>query len=285
MDKKVFASVVVPCKDSEKTLNNCIKSILSQTEKNFELILVDNNSKDSTKEIIKKFRQKDKRVKYIFESRESRGAARNKGEKISKGKIIMMTDSDCIVQKNWIKNISKPIIEKKAEAVQGMFKPIKENYWTKNYQIEKDRIIKEKIISKGYGFLDTANFAIKNSFLKEIGYSNKKMYSGNDTELEIRIRKSKGNIKIIKERVGHYHPDSFENIIKKNLIRGYWRYKIIKEFDKKNEFLKVSKKEDIKFIIGIIRDLILLRDEFLYNLASGISWRIGLICGFFIKKI
>ena len=58
-------SIVVPVKDGEKCVGRCIDSILNQTFKDFELIMVNDASKDRTAEIIKKFQDKDNRIKYV----------------------------------------------------------------------------------------------------------------------------------------------------------------------------------------------------------------------------
>lgn len=90
MDK---VSVVIPVHNSEKHLKECIDSVINQTYKNLEIIIVDDNSTDSSLEIIKSY--KDKRIK-IIESKEKLGAAlaRNKGVENATGNYICFLDSD-----------------------------------------------------------------------------------------------------------------------------------------------------------------------------------------------
>lgn len=77
-------SVIIPVYNGEKTLARCLNSVLNQTHSNYEVIVVDNNSTDKTKEIINKFKEEDSKIRYAFEPYRSRGAARNKGIETAK---------------------------------------------------------------------------------------------------------------------------------------------------------------------------------------------------------
>lgn len=89
--KKV--SIIIPIYNSEKNLSECINSVLNQTYKNLEIIIVDDKSTDRSIDIVKKI--KDKRIKLI-ELKENSGAAiaRNKGIELATGNYICFLDSD-----------------------------------------------------------------------------------------------------------------------------------------------------------------------------------------------
>ena len=91
--KKPLVSVIINCLNGEKYLKKCIKSVLNQTYKNFEIIFWDNQSTDASKEILLKF--KDQRIKY-FNSKKilDLSEARNKAIKVSKGSYITFLDVD-----------------------------------------------------------------------------------------------------------------------------------------------------------------------------------------------
>ena len=92
-------SVIVNCKNSQEYLYDCLESILNQSYKNFELIIVNNNSTDSTFKIINSFN--DERIKYFNTEKDlSLGAARNLGIKYSTGSYIGFLDSDDL----WLEN-------------------------------------------------------------------------------------------------------------------------------------------------------------------------------------
>lgn len=91
-------SIIVPVYKVEKYLRRCIDSILAQTFKNFELILIDDGSPDNCGKICDEYAEKDKRIVVIHKKNEGCSAARNDGLKISKGKYIGFVDSDDTIE-------------------------------------------------------------------------------------------------------------------------------------------------------------------------------------------
>jgi len=89
-------SIIIPTYNSEKFLDRAIKSVINQTYKNWELIIVDDFSTDKTREIIKNWEAKDKRICSIFLEKNSGGPAhpKNKGFEISQGEYIAYLDQD-----------------------------------------------------------------------------------------------------------------------------------------------------------------------------------------------
>ncbi|WP_231915926.1 glycosyltransferase, partial [Rhodococcus sp. EPR-134] len=100
--------MVVPVFNEENSLSNCIERLLIQSEID-EILVVDNNSTDSTASIIHKFAEKHDRVRYVFEARQGVVHARNAGFDASTGNIIGRIDADTRVQPGW------------ARAVKGFF--------------------------------------------------------------------------------------------------------------------------------------------------------------------
>lgn len=87
-------SIIVPVYNAEEYLDKCINTILMQTEKDLELILVDDGSDDNSLKICEKYKEKDTRVKTISYGNEGVSAARNHGMEIAEGKYIGFVDSD-----------------------------------------------------------------------------------------------------------------------------------------------------------------------------------------------
>lgn len=94
-------SVVIPVFNEEKYIEKCLKSVLSQSEKAQEVIVVDNNCTDGTMQIVKKFPG----VRIVQEKKQGMTPARNKGFTSAKYEIIVRTDADTIVPKHWIASI------------------------------------------------------------------------------------------------------------------------------------------------------------------------------------
>jgi len=92
MDKKKKITIITVVKNAENTLENCIKSVLSQNYNNLEYIVIDGNSSDRTKEIINKYKNNISRI--IIEDDDGIWDAMNKGIKLADGEIIGFLNSD-----------------------------------------------------------------------------------------------------------------------------------------------------------------------------------------------
>lgn len=108
-------SVIIPVYNEEEYIEECLKSVLNQTQPADEIIVIDNNSTDKTPEILKKFPQ----VRVINEKKQGMIPARNKGFDSAKGDIIARTDADTRVPRNWIKRIKKHFEDKDLMALSG----------------------------------------------------------------------------------------------------------------------------------------------------------------------
>lgn len=87
-------SIIVPVYNVEQYLENCIESILNQTFKDYELILVDDGATDKSGEICDKYEKKDSRIRVIHKSNGGLSSARNAGLDVACGKYIGFVDSD-----------------------------------------------------------------------------------------------------------------------------------------------------------------------------------------------
>ena len=85
-------SVIVPIYNVEKYLHQCLKSIINQTYKNLEIILVDDGSPDSCPKICDEYSKKDKRIKVIHKENGGLSSARNAGLDVAKGEYISFID-------------------------------------------------------------------------------------------------------------------------------------------------------------------------------------------------
>lgn len=92
-------SVIVPIYKVEQYINQCIESIVNQTYKNLEIILVDDGSPDSCPQICDDWKNKDCRIKVIHKKNEGLSKARNSGLEICTGDFISFVDSDDFLDK------------------------------------------------------------------------------------------------------------------------------------------------------------------------------------------
>ena len=94
-------SVIVPVYKVEKYIHRCVNSILNQTYRDFELILVDDGSPDNCGAICDEYEAKDSRIRVIHKPNGGLSSARNAGIDIAQGKYIMFCDSDDYVAEDW----------------------------------------------------------------------------------------------------------------------------------------------------------------------------------------
>ena len=91
-------TIIVPIYNSEKYLKKCIDSLVNQTKKELEIILINDGSTDNSEKIIKEY--KDDRIKYIKNENQGIGITRNEGIAKAQGKYLMFIDSDDYLEKN-----------------------------------------------------------------------------------------------------------------------------------------------------------------------------------------
>ena len=99
-------SVIVPVYNSEQTLHRCIDSILGQTYRNFELLLINDGSKDRSGEICDEFARQDSRVKVFHKENGGVSSARNVGLDNARGDWVTFVDSDDWVGDTYLDNYS-----------------------------------------------------------------------------------------------------------------------------------------------------------------------------------
>lgn len=102
---KPKVSIVVPVYNVEKYLDRCIKSLISQTLKEIEIILVDDGSPDNCPTICDTYAIRDKRIKVIHKKNEGLGYARNSGIEIAEGQFIAFIDSDDYVDREMFEDL------------------------------------------------------------------------------------------------------------------------------------------------------------------------------------
>lgn len=94
MTERPLISVIVPIYGVEKYLEQCLDSIINQTYRNLEIILIDDGSPDRCGEICDRYASRDSRIKVIHQSNQGLSAARNAGMDMATGEYISFIDSD-----------------------------------------------------------------------------------------------------------------------------------------------------------------------------------------------
>ncbi len=110
-------SVIVPVYNTEEYLPKCLESLLNQTEKDIEIICVNDSSTDGSLSILKKYAKRDKRLKYFTVPNGGAGAARNRGLEKATGEFIYFFDSDDVAEEHLLEKALKRAEETSADIV------------------------------------------------------------------------------------------------------------------------------------------------------------------------
>lgn len=143
-------SVIVPAYNVEDYIYDCLISILKQTLKDFEIIVINDGSTDRTLSIIKTFMQFDKRIKLIDKKNNGVGSAKNDGLKIAEGECIVFVDSDDVIKnKYFFENIYQKYVTNPVDVVVfGVSNFVNGKYKKSSYGVEKiPQKLKNRVIN------------------------------------------------------------------------------------------------------------------------------------------
>lgn len=123
MKEDVLVSIIIPIYNAERYLGECIDSLLVQTYKNIEIILVNDGSEDETEKCCKRYVNLDSRVKYFYQRNKGQNSARYLGLSNSSGELITFVDADDIVKDNLIEILVDALEENLCDMVlSGVYK-------------------------------------------------------------------------------------------------------------------------------------------------------------------
>ena len=144
MNNTDLISVIIPTYNRAHVIKRSVQSVLNQTYKNLELIIVDDGSTDNTKEIIDSIN--DKRIVYVKQENQGASAARNKGIDLAKGKYIAFQDSDDVWHLDKLEKQINALKQNNADVVfckkfiNGNLRKRKIAQWFKNGFLQKDEL-------------------------------------------------------------------------------------------------------------------------------------------------
>lgn len=181
--KEPKISIIVPVYNVEKYIEKCLKSLANQTMQDFEIIIVNDGSKDNSEEIIKSFQENhpNLQIKYLKKENGGLASARNYGVKYATGKYISFIDSDDYIDINLYKNLEKYMdedidvikfkmqtVDKKGNILEKLDGPVFEKC-TGEEAFEK-LYIDDKYLDPACIYLYRREFFIKNKFEYRLRY-------------------------------------------------------------------------------------------------------------------
>lgn len=165
--KKDTISIIVPIYNAEKHIEKCIDSLINQTKKELEIILINDGSTDKTDELINKY--KDKRIKYFKNKNQGIGKTRNFGIDKATGEYLMFIDSDDYLEKTACEELYRVAKKDKSDLVICDFYKIYENSTLEEIKLPS---FKKTTLKKMPNLLLDVNLSpwnklYKSSFIKE----------------------------------------------------------------------------------------------------------------------
>lgn len=148
-------SVIVPVFQAEKYINRCLDSILAQSFTDFEVLLIDDGSKDNGGKICDDYASKDSRFRVVHKKNEGVSIARQTGLDMAQGEYVIHADPDDWVEPDWLGKLYQKIIEDKTDIVVCGFEYIKDDETVIMVQrpvsLHKDDILKAMLEGTVWG--------------------------------------------------------------------------------------------------------------------------------------
>lgn len=144
-------SVVIPIYNVSPYLRLCLESIENQTYPHFEVLLINDGSRDNSKDICLEFVERDKRFQYIEQKNAGLSAARNSGIVNSNGEFITFIDGDDFVDPNYLEELYHTALKNDSEIVIGSYKEFNENdnnYYIHVFDDLEEHFIQNELIQK-----------------------------------------------------------------------------------------------------------------------------------------
>ncbi|MBU1850212.1 MAG: glycosyltransferase [Nanoarchaeota archaeon] len=310
-------SVVIITKNRSNLLKLCLRSLTSQIRLPDEIVLVDNNSEEDIKKVVKSFNKRIN-INYVLEKNEGTAFARNKGVRSSRYNLIAFIDSDCIADKNWLKNIEfcfrkypkikvmmgKTLCANPVNLITKTGQFLRKYYVTsqhlnpKNIFFQVKRYLFPNSFNKSYFILNflTENLAIKKSVFKRVGLFDENIITTEeDSELSWRLKKN--NIKVLfqpKIVVRHHHRESLKDFFIQYFLYGMGISNIKRKWTDFPTRIPNNLFNLLLFLFGFfvmpffkivqlkrLKDLVFLSPLILFN---EFAFRFGIIYGMFKTK-
>ncbi len=205
-----MVSIIVPIYKVEAYLKRCVDSILEQTHKNLEIILVDDGSPDGCGKICDEYAKLDSRIKVVHKKNGGLSSARNAGIDVATGTYVSFIDSDDWIEKDFIEKLRALIIENEADMSACTFCRTNGDIAKRQQFTQKAEIITEdKYVC---AFLETsyAGYACNKMFKCEIFEKNnirfdESIFNGEDFPFVLEYLQYAGKIAFIKQDLYYYY--------------------------------------------------------------------------------
>lgn len=225
MEKNI--SILIPVRNEEKKIEQCLNAVFDQTIKPLEVIVIDGNSTDNTVENAKEFS-----VKVMFENYHTRAGACQVGIENAKGEYIAFTDADCIPKRDWLESLIKEF-DQGIVGVGGGIRNLGEGLWECSINHVMSSFLGSANSIQGRFFenkrfvqsISGCNSLYKKDDILRVGGFNVKLSTAEDTDLNNKLLKIGSLIYTPNAVILHNHKRGLKDFAKRMYQYGYGRSK------------------------------------------------------------
>ncbi len=226
-------SVILPAYNRENFIENCIDSVLNQTYTDFELLVIDDGSEDSTVEVIERLMNKDSRIKLIKASHKGVSSARNLAIENAKGEYIFFIDSDDYIHPDLLKILSEKMADKEinmafcrympllsiSQMKKVMNSPAPPVNKTPHFEEFSEEEYTKKIVEESFDYIDAIGGKLFRKSAIDGMLFNTQLILGEDTIFTYEYAFHKGKTAVCDERLYYYlfHNDNSIRKCKRDL--------------------------------------------------------------------
>jgi glycosyltransferase involved in cell wall biosynthesis len=225
---KPLVSIIVPTYNSDSYVEPCLKSICEQSYQHIELIVVDNNSSDKTKEIARQY------TNHLYDWGPERSAQRNYGVKQSQGEYVLIIDSDMVLSKHVVKSCVETMLEN--HSLKTLIIPEEsfgEGFWAQCKKLERS-------FYSGLDWQEGTRFFERRVY-DELGGYDEEQTGSEDYDLPNRLEYRYGKTSIARIKDIIYHNErriSLVNLCRKKFYYAATLHTYIKKVENRDRLLK-----------------------------------------------
>lgn len=248
-------SIVIPTYNRKLKLRQCLDSLFAQTYPKdlFEIIVIDDGSSDGTRDMLEGLSKINPNLKYFIQQHKGPAAARNLGIKYASAEIIGFTDSDCLLNKDWVRQMLQGHREEKeTAAIGGSTEVARGNIMAKVSQFLSDGAMATEIKGRQETiFFPTCNVSFKRPYLLAGFNELFPLPAGEDLDLFWRLFKKGGRFSYRQDiKIFHDCHTDISSFLKQAYMYGRGNY-LVQRMHKDHPLLKeIKTRNNAYFFIG-----------------------------------
>jgi cellulose synthase/poly-beta-1,6-N-acetylglucosamine synthase-like glycosyltransferase len=213
-------SVIVAARNAAATIDDCVRSLLElrYPPAKLELRIVDNDSRDSTAEVLRRHADG---IVMVQERRRGAAAARNTGLALANGEVVAFTDADCVVDSDWLTHLVAPLQDPRVGIAGGriLARP-PANEVERFGEVIHDHHTAIEVYRPAYAI--TMNWASPRALLRELGGFDEEFVRCQDVDLSFRVAQAGYALAFVPEaRVYHRNERTLAGLFREGFVHGF----------------------------------------------------------------